>query len=333
MRKLSIINTQQPLQSPSELRAAFVQTNAANEMLLCSPRLWQQANGRFERDANTSLHPMLLRRIHLRFATLSFSTLSKEQRFGAVTALALHVLLVLAAWLALHSNDQDSVEPPEPMMVEIVPLLAQPNVENKPNAEPNPELPKPKLVTPPPTPQVTKPRAEKVANYTENAPVESADKPLPKEVTEDASEKSRTPTNSAKATTEANHDIKSDVSDKQATEPKDSAIPQPKPSQQKSAAEETVPAPQYGVAYLNNPKPVYPNLSRRAKEQGESVLLVVVDATGAPEKVEVLTSSGYERLDEAAVTAVKQWRFVPAKKAGQPVKAAVHVPIRFSLDS
>jgi protein TonB len=37
-------------------------------------------------------------------------------------------------------------------------------------------------------------------------------------------------------------------------------------------------------------------------------------------------------LDEAAVAAVKEWRFRPAQRAGRPVTATVEIPISFRLD-
>ncbi len=66
-------------------------------------------------------------------------------------------------------------------------------------------------------------------------------------------------------------------------------------------------------------------------EQGKVVLRVLVSAGGDPAKVEVRTSSGSEVLDEAALDAVKHWRFVPARKGEQPVEAWVLVPITFTL--
>jgi protein TonB len=54
-----------------------------------------------------------------------------------------------------------------------------------------------------------------------------------------------------------------------------------------------------------------------------------VSADGAPAEIEVRQSSGFERLDEAALQAVRQWRFVPAKRGSQNVAASVIVPIQF----
>ncbi|ASJ23956.1 TonB_C domain containing protein [Laribacter hongkongensis] len=48
--------------------------------------------------------------------------------------------------------------------------------------------------------------------------------------------------------------------------------------------------------------------------------------------MEIDTSSGFARLDQAAVTAVRQWRFAPARHGDVPVAAWARVPIRFRLD-
>lgn len=96
--------------------------------------------------------------------------------------------------------------------------------------------------------------------------------------------------------------------------------------------EEVVEPPKFGVAYLNNPKPEYSRSSRRAGEQGKVLLRVLVNELGLPESVEIAKGSGFERLDESALDAVKKWRFVPAKRNNAPMSAYVTVPIQFSLD-
>jgi protein TonB len=91
--------------------------------------------------------------------------------------------------------------------------------------------------------------------------------------------------------------------------------------------------PKFGVAYLNNPSPNYPPSSRRAGEEGRVMLRVLVSTNGSAETVELENSSGYGKLDEAAINAVKKWRFIPAKRSNQAVSAYVLVPVKFSLES
>ncbi len=63
------------------------------------------------------------------------------------------------------------------------------------------------------------------------------------------------------------------------------------------------------------------------------MLRVYVTAQGLPQQIEVRSSSGYARLDEAASAAVRRWKFVPARHGDEPVDAWVLVPVTFSLRS
>jgi len=89
--------------------------------------------------------------------------------------------------------------------------------------------------------------------------------------------------------------------------------------------------PRFDADYLDNPKPIYPPLSRRMSEEGRVVLRVQVAANGLPTAIVIHTSSGSERLDRAAFDAVSRWRFVPARRGDEPIDASVLVPIVFSL--
>lgn len=92
-------------------------------------------------------------------------------------------------------------------------------------------------------------------------------------------------------------------------------------------------AASFSAAYLRNPPPRYPPESRSAGEAGRVLLRVRVTADGRAESVEIAASSGHARLDDAALSAVRRWRFVPAQQAGAPVAATVTVPILFRLES
>jgi protein TonB len=91
--------------------------------------------------------------------------------------------------------------------------------------------------------------------------------------------------------------------------------------------------PNFNAAYLNNPAPMYPRLSRRIGEEGRVLLRVHVSEQGLPTQVQIRTSSKHRRLDEAALDAVRRWRFVPARRGDTAVDAWVLVPIFFSLRS
>lgn len=101
----------------------------------------------------------------------------------------------------------------------------------------------------------------------------------------------------------------------------------------KPAVSHIVSQPVFSAAYLNNPAPEYPRLSRRLREEGKVILNVQVSPAGLATSVSVSTTSGFPRLDQAAVDAVKRWRFVPAKNGSEPVAAWVQVPLVFALSA
>jgi protein TonB len=96
-----------------------------------------------------------------------------------------------------------------------------------------------------------------------------------------------------------------------------------------AAATPKVELPSSNADYLHNPKPIYPRLSERRNEQGTVILHVLVAADGRVRDVSVKSSSGFERLDQAAREAVQEWTFVPGKRNGAAVEMVVDVPIRF----
>ncbi|MBY0500309.1 MAG: energy transducer TonB [Nitrosomonas sp.] len=77
--------------------------------------------------------------------------------------------------------------------------------------------------------------------------------------------------------------------------------------------------------------PTYPAISRRMGEEGKLVLRVELDESGRIDEAKILNSSGYERLDTAALTAVKSWHCNPSLRNGQPVRAVALQPFNFVL--
>lgn len=108
--------------------------------------------------------------------------------------------------------------------------------------------------------------------------------------------------------------------------------PAPEPVVQLAPRALPVVPPDFSAAYLRNPPPAYPYSARRMGQQGKVMLRVLVNSSGAAEKVELRASSGTGALDDAALEAVKGWRFVPARQGDKPVAAWVLVPIVFSLN-
>ncbi len=83
------------------------------------------------------------------------------------------------------------------------------------------------------------------------------------------------------------------------------------------------------VSHLHQPR--YPFLSRRRGEEGQAQVLVRVEADGRVTQVTLEHSSGFDRLDQAALDACRKSRFVPATENGQPVTSWARVPFVFSL--
>lgn len=120
-----------------------------------------------------------------------------------------------------------------------------------------------------------------------------------------------------------------------AAAPNFAVAPQPEPVSAHAVAPSPVvgqvTAARFDADYLKNPKPVYPNASRRLGEEGKVVLRVRVSADGWPLSVDIKQSSGFSRLDEAAKMAVGQWRFVPARQGSDAIESSVLVPLNFAL--
>jgi protein TonB len=80
-------------------------------------------------------------------------------------------------------------------------------------------------------------------------------------------------------------------------------------------------------------EPIYPATSRRLGEEGVVRLKVLVDERGRPHDIVVANSSGFPRLDQAAIDAVRRWRFEPATDGNRAVSAWGAVSIRFKLEN
>lgn len=75
--------------------------------------------------------------------------------------------------------------------------------------------------------------------------------------------------------------------------------------------------------------PTYPPASRRAGEAGTVVLDIVVGKDGVPVEVNLITSSGFSALDNAAITAVRKWRFTVNSDSAY---SKIRLPVTFKLE-
>lgn len=99
------------------------------------------------------------------------------------------------------------------------------------------------------------------------------------------------------------------------------------------AAEGPVEARVVEPVAVHRPAPVYPRLARRAGEEGSVLCRLHLTAEGAVERVEVLESSGSERLDEAARETLATWRFEPRREDGRAVAGTHLHRVTFRLDA
>lgn len=173
---------------------------------------------------------------------------------------------------------------------------------------PQPEKPKPKAVQPEvvkkpkPKPQTQKAEAKKAVAKPKPAPV----KPAPvAEASPKAVSAPEAVAETAKTKTAA-----------KAAEPEPAATP-PVASANKAL----------------NKAPLYPTLSRRLKEQGTVYLQVLVLKNGKVGQLKLKQSSGFARLDQAALNAVRGWTYQPAVKLGQPIDFWFVQPVVFNLNS
>lgn len=89
--------------------------------------------------------------------------------------------------------------------------------------------------------------------------------------------------------------------------------------------------PRSDAAHLSNPAPVYPAVSRRLREQGRVLFDVYILPDGTVGEIKLKRSSGFARLDEAALEAVRRWRYVPAKRGDEPIPFWYVQPIDFAM--
>ena len=85
------------------------------------------------------------------------------------------------------------------------------------------------------------------------------------------------------------------------------------------------------VVYQPDADPYYPSFSKRAGEQGEVVVRLIIDETGIVEEVALLRSSGFARLDRAATEIGKRYRFKPYSVNGNPARISTNLLIKFNL--
>ena len=92
-------------------------------------------------------------------------------------------------------------------------------------------------------------------------------------------------------------------------------------------------APEIDPRYKRRFQPDYPPTSRRLGEEGSVVVQVLVGPDGTVSDGKIQTSSGFPRLDEAALKhALRAWRFTPGTEDGKPVSVWNSVKVTFRIE-
>jgi len=126
------------------------------------------------------------------------------------------------------------------------------------------------------------------------------------------------------------------LADGAAAEPPAESVPEAAPPEtdpEPAAATAVVAeaAAEAAAVLIASPKPDYPRASLRFGEEGTALCRMWVDGAGRVARVALLESSGHERLDRAALEALRTWRFRPATRAGLPVASTVDHEVEFRL--
>jgi protein TonB len=93
-----------------------------------------------------------------------------------------------------------------------------------------------------------------------------------------------------------------------------------------SGDEESLPEP-----YATNKQPTYPADAYSRRQQGTVVLMLAIDGDGLVGNVWVSQSSGVPSLDNAAVAAARNWRYIPARRGGMSVAMTYKTHVNFSI--
>jgi protein TonB len=121
------------------------------------------------------------------------------------------------------------------------------------------------------------------------------------------------------------------VTSERPTTPPPKAAPPPAPKPVEKKVVRVPPSTQGRGARITQPE--YPPASRRAGEAGTVQLSVFVKENGRAGEVKIVKSSGFPKLDEAAVREVQRnWRFVPGKEDGKPVDMWHTFAVTFRLE-
>ncbi|TXI17886.1 MAG: energy transducer TonB [Nitrosomonas sp.] len=228
----------------------------------------------------------------------NFDSLGTQQSFislpGLLIVLAAHIAIFYFLW------NQRLIPPPQQMVTLFAELIAAPSPasDSTPQVVPDPI---PVKIQPTRKPEIQPKREERLAAKSSVIPKQQVAETLPEPFAEPSAEQFNETTQSVAA----------------------------QPAQM--PAEPVTLSSELSVSCPKLTAPAYPAISRRMGEEGKLVLRVELDEKGHIDDAKVINSSGYERLDAAALTAVKNWQCNPSLRNGQPVRAVALQPFNFVL--
>nr|WP_259640474.1 energy transducer TonB [Pseudomonas savastanoi] len=233
------------------------------------------------------------------------------------------VMVLIAASVLIHGVIWWYMQTAQPDLPEVAPQVPEMTIELTSPTPPAPEPPPPEPPPPPPPPPPPEPEQ----------PVEDPDavEPPPKPVEKPKVEKPK-PVKKVEPVKKPTPPAPTP-----AAAPSPPAPPAPAPAPPAPPAPAAPPAPVKesaavsGLASLGNPPPEYPGLALRRSWEGRVILRIKVLPNGRAGAVEVTKSSGKPVLDEAAVEAVRNWKFIPAKRGDTPIEGFATQTIDFKL--
>jgi protein TonB len=238
----------------------------------------------------------------------------------ALVVLAVHCTVALKAWRVSVENLEYTAPHALDLQFDVgatVPPLAAISTQS---AGRTADL-APAMTSPAPSPSISPRRARDMATPRNTAQA-SPLKPLAKTAPNNESKWQPAPSNATPTTTP--QPMPTDTG-RELLNPSTAKSPDSQPAQ------EPLTEPSFGAAYLRNPPPTYPGVAQQRGWQGTVLLKVHVLASGRPDHVGLASSSGHDSLDDAALEAVTNWRFAPARRGDQAIDGWVQVPIEFKL--
>ena len=227
--------------------------------------------------------------------------ISRHSSISIATALGLHVLLVMLVISGMFEHVHKEIEIP-PVIIELIQAK---------KLEPPPPRPEPKKPEPPkpPKPEPVKPEPPKV--------VEQRPEPPKPEPAKPASPAPEPPPKPAPAPAPAPEPV---------VKPAPPPAPAPAPTPAKSSSGSS-------AQYVGSCEAPYPTMSKRMNEKGTVVVKVLVKSDGTAGDVELKSSSGYPRLDQAWLEAIKNCRFTSSTGSdGKPIDEWFSAPHTFRLN-